>query len=255
MYNTPKIAQSCGDPAGGSSGRNRGQNELARGSNTPRARRPESLGKNPPNVYQKVPLEGSETGMGIDRGNGRPARPVRARTRRAPHRREETCRGCRRTALGRKTTWELRVGRARRAGKKRPGAIFSPWFFSACAGRGGCGARAHLADDARCTRGTWATWVLVSRGEIELGRPRWRLSRRLARRVLIGNTRDGGRRRSAETTLGEKYAEFGAANRSRAHTDLHTGTQPRSGSGGVEKRGDKRSGVKRVPKRLRRSVI
>ena len=105
------------------------------------------------------------------------------------------------------------------------------------------GARSPCADGARCARGTWATWVLVSRGEIELGRPRWRLSRRLARRVLIGNTRDGGRRRRAETTLGEKYAEFGAVNRSRARTDLHTGMQPRSGSGGVEKRGDKRSGV------------
>ena len=147
-------------------------------------------------------------------------------------------------------------GRARRAGKKRPGTIFSPWFFSACAGRGGCGARAHLVRTARGVRAVSGRPGCSSRaGEIELGRPRWRLSRRFARRVLIGNTRDGGRRRSAETTLGEKYAEFGAANRSRAHTDLHTGTQPRSGSGGVEKRGDKRSGVKRVPKRLRRSVI
>ena len=104
------------------------------------------------------------------------------------------------------------------------------------------GARSPCADGARCARGTWATWVLVSRGEIELGRPRWRLSRRLARRVLIGNTRDGGRRRRAETTLGEKYAEFGAVNRSRARTDLHTGTQPRSGSGGLEKRGGQKIG-------------
>lgn len=255
VYNTPKIAQSCGEPTRGSSGRNRGQNELARGSNTPRARRPESLGKNPPNVYQKVPLEGSETGTGVDRGNGRPARPVRARARRAPHRREKTCRGCRRAALGRKTTWELRAGARGGLVKSVPGPSSPLGFFPRVGAGRMRGARSPCADGARCARGTWATWVLVSRGEIELGRPRWRLSRRLARRVLIGNTRDGGRRRSAETTLGEKYAEFGAANRSRAHTDLHTGTQPRSGSGGVEKRGDKRSGVKRVPKRLRRSVI
>lgn len=134
----------------------------SRAGRTPRAPVARILSeKNPPNVYQKVPLEGSETGMGVDRGNGRPARPVRARARRAPHRREETCRGCRRTALGRKTTWELRVGRARRAGKKRPGTIFSPWFFSACAGAGRmrrarspCGRRAvyarYLGDLGAC---------------------------------------------------------------------------------------------------------
>jgi hypothetical protein len=175
VYNTPKIAQSRGEPTRGSSGRNRGQNELARGSNTPRARRPESLGKNPPNVYQKVPLEGSETGTGVDRGNGRPARPVRARARRAPHRREQTRRRCRRAALGRKTTWELRAGARGGLVKSVPGPS-SPLVFFPRVGGGAdagraltlCGRRAvcarYLGDlGARLARGnrTGATALAI----------------------------------------------------------------------------------------------